>query len=165
MTSDTQPEPGGKATERRGEATFATLRPSLVLKRRLNASAEKVYAAWTDPEKVSQWFHCGNATVFDAAFDVRVGGSYTIATRKEDGEENRASGIYREVVPNRKLVFTWVYDREPQSETVVTVMLTPDGAGCVLTLTHEMFVDEEKRDLNGQGWTSCLANLETFLAA
>lgn len=159
MASAYQPDFSGAAAE------LAVPRPVLIIKRRLNASPEKVYAAWTDSEKVTQWFHCGDAVVFDASFDVRVGGSYTIATRKGHGEENRASGIYREVIPNRKLVFTWVHDREPENETLVTVLLTPDGSGCLLTLTHEKFVDEEKRDLHGQGWTGCLANLEAFLSA
>ena len=110
------------------------------------------------------WFHCSDASVIDASFDVRVGGSYTIATRKGTGEENRASGIYREVVPNRKLVFTWVHDRDLRTETIVTLLLRPDGSGCFLTLTHEMFADEETRDLHEHGWTGCFDNLQAYLA-
>jgi uncharacterized protein YndB with AHSA1/START domain len=165
MTSTYQPETSGAAKERCGEVACANSRPSRTLKRRLKASPEQVFAAWTDPEKVSHWFHCGDASVIDASFDVRVGGAFTLATRKSHGEENRASGVYREVVPNRKLVFTWVHDRNPSAETLVTLLLAPDGAGCLLTLTHEMFADEFTRDQNNNGWTGCLDNLEAYLAA
>jgi uncharacterized protein YndB with AHSA1/START domain len=164
MASAFEPGLGGPKKESRGEATLALLRPSLTIKRRFNASPEKVYAAWTDPAKVSQWFGCSDASVIEAIFDVRVGGSYAIATRKENGEENRASGIYREVVPNRKLVFTWTPDRGLRSESIVTLLITPDGSGCFLTLTHEKFVDEETRDLHEHGWTGCLDKLEAYLA-
>jgi uncharacterized protein YndB with AHSA1/START domain len=165
MTSAFQSGVSGTGGKGRGSATLAKAKPSLIIKRRFNVSAERVYAAWTDPEKVRQWFHCGDATVTDAAFDVRIGGHYTIATRKASGEENRASGVYRDVLPDRKLVFTWTHDRNPEAETLVTVLITPDGSGCYLTLTHEMFADEETRDLHNNGWTGCLDNLEAYLAA
>ena len=56
-------------------------RPSLTLKRRFNAAPEKVYAAWTDPEKLAQWFGPGSVEEgsVQADIDLRVGGRYRIS--------------------------------------------------------------------------------------
>ena len=82
-------------------------RPSLTLKRRMNAPPAKVYEAWTDAKKISHWFGPENAEVLLATTDVRVGGRFRIVFRGPDGEEHDVGGTYREVVPNEKLVFTW----------------------------------------------------------
>ena len=76
------------------------VRPSLTLKRRLNAPAEKVYAAWTDPEKIVKWFGPDSGPVTKADVDLRVGGSYNIGFHTENGEYHQVGGVYREVVPN-----------------------------------------------------------------
>ena len=51
-----------------------------------------------------------------------------------DGEQHDVSGVYREIVPNEKLVFTWAWKSTPERESLVTVMFKPDGAGTMLTL-------------------------------
>ena len=165
MASAFQPGLSGTAKEAGGEATLALLRPSLTIKRRFNALPEKLYAAWTDPAKLGQWFGCSGASVIDASCDVRTGGSFTITVRKENGEEPRVGGTYREVIPNRKLVFTWAPDWRVQAESLVTLLITPDGTGSYLTLIHEQFVDEESRDATENGWGSCLDRLDAYLAA
>lgn len=165
MASAFQPELSGTAKQAHGEAKVALLRPSLTIKRRFNASPEKLYAAWTDPEKVSQWFGCTGASVIDASCDLRVGGSYTIAVRKENGEESRVGGVYRDIIPNRKLVFTWAPEQGLRAESLVTVLITPADSGSYLTLIHEQFVDEETRDAHKNGWGACLDKLEAYLAA
>jgi uncharacterized protein YndB with AHSA1/START domain len=147
------------------QARIAILSPSLILKRRLKASPENVYAAWTDPAKLKQWFRPGSGPVLPGTkLDVREGGHYTIAVGGEDGEEHRASGVYREVVPGRKLVFAWGSDCAPETDSLVTVMIKLDGDGSILTLIHEQFVDEVLRERHQQGWTSCLDHLEAYLA-
>jgi uncharacterized protein YndB with AHSA1/START domain len=165
MTSTLQPDFRGAAKEAHGEATLAQLRPSLTIKRRFSASPEKVFAAWTDPEKVGQWFGCAGSSVIEASLDVRVGGSYTIVIRKENGEESRVGGVYRDIIPNRKLVFTWAPDWRLQAESLVTLLVTPADSGCYLTLIHEQFVDEASRDQTQNGWGGCLDKLAAYLAA
>src|SRR5207302_3837510 len=65
-------------------------KPSLTLKRRLNAPAEKVYTAWTRPEQITKWFGPSDTSeVIRAETDVRVGGRYTLAFRTEDGEDHQ----------------------------------------------------------------------------
>jgi len=67
-------------------------------------------------------------------------------------------------VRDAKLVFTWTWRSAPERESLVTVVLRPDGDGTLLTLTHEQFVDEDARDAHASGWTSGLDGLERYLA-
>ena len=140
-------------------AANVLIEPSLTLKRRLKASPEAVYAAWTDPEKIVKWFGPDSGPVEHAEFDVRVGGKYSIGFRTEDGEQHYVSGVYREVVPNEKLVFSWAWRSTPERVSLVTVLIKPDGAGSLLTLIHEKFFDEKARDDHRKGWTGCLDKL------
>ena len=73
------------------------------------------------------------------------------------------NGVYREVVRNKKLVFTWAWRSTPERE-LVTVLIEPDGDGSLLTLTHEQFFDEAARDRHSHGWTGSLDKLERYPA-
>jgi uncharacterized protein YndB with AHSA1/START domain len=141
-------------------------RPSLTLTRRLNAAIEKVYAAWADPEKLVQWF--GPSKIkpgsLKAETDVRVGGRYRISFVHESGEYSEVGGVYREVVPNQRLVFSWAWHSTPERESLVTVQLKPDGAGTLLTFHHEQFFDQAARDNHERGWIQLFASLENYLA-
>jgi uncharacterized protein YndB with AHSA1/START domain len=141
-----------------------TAKPSLTLKRRLNAPPKKVDAAWTEPEKIPTWFGPEKIETLRAQADARVGGGFRVVMRSADGEEHDVSGIYREVVPNEKLVFTWAWRSTPERESLVTILIKPDGGGSLLTLTHEQFFDEAARDRHAEGWAGCLDKLEHYLA-
>ena len=144
-------------------ATAAT-KPSLTLKRRLDAPPAKVYAAWTDPKKIGQWMGPEGVKTLSAESDARVGGRYRFVMRSPDGETHDVSGEFREVVPNEKLVFTWGWISTPERVSLVTVSLKPDGDGTLLTLTHEQFFDEAARDRHQHGWTGSLEKLARFVA-
>ena len=92
-----------------------------------------------------------------------VGGRYRIVVRAQSGEEHDVSGTFREVVPNRRLVFTWAWRTTPDRESLVTVELKPDGDGTLLTLTHEQFFDEAARDRHQSGWSPILDRLSEVL--
>lgn len=139
-------------------------KPSLTLKRRFNASPEAVYAAWTDPKRLVHWFGPDQGPVTRAETDVRVGGRFHIVFHSEDGEEHDVSGTYREVIPNEKLQFTWAWRTMPERESLVTILVKPDGGGALLTLIHEQFFDEPARDRHEYGWNGCLNKLEKLLA-
>ena len=139
-------------------------RPSLTLKRHLNATPEHVYDAWTDAEKIAQWFGPGEVEVVHAEADARIGGAFRILMKSPDGEDHDVSGVYREVVPNETLSFTWAWRSTPERESFVTISIKPDGDGSLLTLTHEQFFDEVARDHHKQGWVGCLDKLERFVA-
>jgi uncharacterized protein YndB with AHSA1/START domain len=141
-------------------------RPSLTFKRRLNAAPKKVYAAWTDPQKLIQWFRRADAKpdTMRAEIDPRVGGRYRVNFNIEGGEYFEVGGIYREVVPNERLVFSWAWYSTPERESLVTVTLKPDGAGTLLTVHHEQLFDQAARDGHERGWMGSLDKLEDYLA-
>ena len=145
-------------------ATATATKPSLTIKRRLNAPPAKVYAAWTDPEKVKGWMGPGEIKAKSVECDLRVGGSYRWVMVAPSGEEHDVGGVYRELVPNEKLVFTWTWKSTPERESLVTVLLKPDGTGTLLTLTHEQFFDEEVRDRHNHGWHGALDKMERMFA-
>src|SRR4051794_24074957 len=138
--------------------------PSLTLKRQLKATPTKVYDAWTDPDKIARWFGPAQVETLHAETDARVGGRFHIQFVTPDGEQHGVSGVYREVVPNEKLVFTWAWRTTPERESLVTVALKGVDEGTLLTLTHEQFFDEAARDRHRTGWSGALDKLEAYLA-
>ena len=146
-------------------STAAAVKPSLTIKRRFNASPAKVFAAWTDPEKVKRWMGPGEVKVLATEGDARTGGRFRWLMQAPDGEHHDVSGVYREVIPNEKLVFTWAWKSTPERESLVTVTVKPDGDGTLMTLTHEQFFDETARDNHNKGWTSAVDKLGEYLSA
>ena len=107
-----------------------TTKPSLTIKRRFNAPPAKVFAAWTDPEKVKHWMGPGESQ--GAARRKRPAHRRPLSAgscRRRDGEEHDVSGVYREVIPNEKLVFTWAWKSTPERESLVTMTFKRDGDG------------------------------------
>jgi len=125
-----------------------------------------VDAAWTDAEKIARWF--GPSQVKDgtvrAEIDLRVGGRYRISFESADGEYHQVGGVYREIVPNQLLVFSWAWHTTPERESQLTISLKPDGGATLLTLRQEALFDEAARSGHERGWTESLDKLERYLA-
>jgi len=138
---------------------------SLTIRRTLKAPVAAVYAAWTDPEEVKQWMapsdDFGPTT---AAIDLRVGGRYRIVMQGPDGEMHRVGGVYREILPNRKLVYTWAWESTPERESLVTVEFRPAGEQTELVIIHTRFFDSEARDRHAHGWNGCLGRFERYVS-
>jgi uncharacterized protein YndB with AHSA1/START domain len=99
-----------------------------------------------------------------AELDLRVGGRFRIAFGGPQGDEHLCAGVYREVVPNRKLVFTWTWPRTtPERESLVTIELRKVGEGTELVFRHEQLFDEKVRDDHRRGWSETLVKLERFV--
>lgn len=146
--------------------TQSAVRPGITLKRRFKAPPAKIFAAWTDPEKIKGWMGPGEIRTVQAEADPRVGGRYRVLMRSPNGQEHDVSGVYREVVANQKLVFTWAWKVAPPDEpheSLVTVLLKPDDGGTLLTLTHEHLFDEESRGGHEQGWIGAFEKLEKLV--
>jgi uncharacterized protein YndB with AHSA1/START domain len=145
----------------------SAVKPSLTLKRRFKAPPAKVFAAWTDPEKVKRWMGPGEMKAVVAETDARVGGRYRYVMRSPAGQELEVGGIYREVVANEKLVFTWAWKVAPPDEpheSLVTVLFKPDDGGTLLTVTHERLFDDQSRAGHEQGWIGAFDKLEKLFA-
>ena len=140
-------------------------KPSLTLTRSYPVAPEKVWRAWTDPEAIARWWGPGGEQpVALAELDVRVGGHFHIVFGGPQGTEHEVRGIYQEVVPNRKLVFTWTWPRTtPERESVVTIELRRSGSGTELLFRQEKLFDEAVRDGHRRGWTESFIKLEQFL--
>ena len=141
----------------------------LKLERHIKAPREHVFKAWIDPKQIQQWFvPCGKADehkVASVKCDPRVGGKFRIQTQKADGEYFTAAGVYRQVNPPEKLVFTWSWEKDGSGseygelepdETLVTVELLAKGDETLLVFTHEKFASVESRDRHLEGWTRIL---------
>jgi uncharacterized protein YndB with AHSA1/START domain len=147
-------------------ATGSQHATTLQLRRTFPAPRERVFRAWTTPEEMKRWQAPRPMTTPFAEVDLRVGGRYRIHMRAPDGAEHRVAGVYREVDPPRRLVYTWAWESGPdQTETLVTVEFFDRGGATEVVLTHALFSSEEARGRHEHGWTGCLDNLAEALAA
>jgi uncharacterized protein YndB with AHSA1/START domain len=137
-------------------------RPSLTITRRLRASPQKVYAAWTHAENLIQWFAAqAKPGSVKADLDVRVGGRYRISfTNQDNGEYHEVGGLYREVVPDARLQFTWAWHSTPERESLVTIEFKPDADGTLMIFQQEQFADQAARDNHERGWNKFFDILE-----
>jgi len=137
--------------------------PSVAIVRRIKAPPARVWAAITQPELMLRWWGPDAGPTLDVVADVRPGGRFSVVFRLMNGEEHNPTGIYREVVPEKKLVFTWDLPGAAEPESLVTFRLEPVDGGTELTLTHEHLPDEEARFGHEQGWNGLLDKLPPFL--
>jgi len=135
--------------------------PSVTIVRRIKASPAKVWAAITRPDQMIQWWGPDAGPTLRADVDVRPGGRFSVVFRLLNGDEHNPTGIYQEVVPDQKLVFTW--DLPGERESLVTFLLRLIDGGTELTLLHEHLPDEAARDSHEQGWNGLLDKLPLFL--
>ena len=147
----------------------------LQLARVFDAPRELVFQAWTDANQFKLWFGaaaCDGSVLQSANVDVRVGGKYRIQIRRADGEFFTTVGIYREVNPPERLVFTWQFEKDGSGDTfgeveppemLVTLEFKARGKQTELILTHENFSSGESCRRHEQGWTRCLDSLGKFV--
>jgi len=139
-------------------------KPFLALERRYPVAPEKVWRAWTDPKALGQWFRPdASFSIPVAEADVRVGGRFRVLMVDAKGEEFDLCGVYREVVPVRKLVMTWGWKNQPGHESLVSVTFRPSNRGTQLELRHEGYLDFDNQPTHEQGWNGALDKLGQLL--
>lgn len=144
----------------------------LSLTRFIDASPDKLYRCWTEPDLLVQWFTPAPWSTARAELDVRPGGSNLIVMRSPEGEEHPNPGVYLEVVPNRRLVITDAYVRawEPSPKPFLTVVVNfePEGNGARYTAIarHWTKADREAHEQMGfeQGWGAATDQLAALAA-
>jgi uncharacterized protein YndB with AHSA1/START domain len=147
--------------------TKASEKLSLEIKRLINAPRDQVYAAWTDPAQLRQWFGPEKVQTRNLIADARVGGKFRWDLTNSEGEKMTCLGEYRELQPGKKIVFTWQWDDDEDWEnhtSVVTVELSDRDNGTELRLIHEQLPNEASRDGHTEGWNSALDKLEKFFS-
>ena len=137
---------------------------TLEIKRTFQASREKVFQAWTDPEKMNRWFAPSDEYEVNAECDPTPGGNYRVQMTHKDGNVHTVFGEYREVNAPEKLVFTWSWEDGSVQGSLVTVDLQDLGGATEVTLTHSGFPSAEWRDKHNEGWSDGLSRLEALSA-
>jgi uncharacterized protein YndB with AHSA1/START domain len=148
----------------------------LVICRLLDAPREKIYQAWTKPELIKQWFCPKPWTIASAVVDVRAGGSSNIVMRSPDGHEIPNPGVYLEVVPNEKLVFTNAFAKawdpalipNPGFKMVGTVTFEDAGNGKTKYTARVQHWSKEDCEAHAKmgfeaGWGICADQLEALV--
>lgn len=148
---------------------------TLVVKREFKAPRELVWKAWTDPAHMRQWLGAGEGMkVESVTMDLRAGGKFRIQQITEDGEYYTAAGTYLEVIPEKRLVHTWDWEKDGSgtafgdlegNETQVTVEFQPHGEQTLLVLTQEKFATVKSRDGHEEGWTQWLEKVAKSIEA
>lgn len=137
---------------------------TLRLTRRIQAPRARVFRAWTNPEVIPRWWiPFDGYSVPAAEVDLRAGGAYRITMQSPGGDVFALRGVYREVRPPERLVYTWRWDgtrdADEIGETVVTVEFKDLGDTTEVVLTHAGFPGTELRARHETGWNGVLEHL------
>jgi uncharacterized protein YndB with AHSA1/START domain len=145
-------------------------RPTLHMQRVFDAPRALLWKAWTSPETMVLWLGPVEWPAVSVTQDLRVGGAWRACLRSPDtGQDLWQGGVYREIVPPERLVFTFKWDEShedgPSVDTLVTVVFSETDDGRTrMDFTHEGLKSEQSLTGHKHGWTSTLDRLEAFLA-
>jgi uncharacterized protein YndB with AHSA1/START domain len=123
----------------------------ILITREFDAPRHLVWRAWTTPELVKRWWHANRGRVTVAEIDLRVGGKWRYLAVTDDGMEVGFHGVYREIVPNERLVSTEVYEglpegiSEEEGGTLNTATFEDDDGRTTVTLLIQT-TSKESRD-------------------
>jgi uncharacterized protein YndB with AHSA1/START domain len=140
---------------------------TLTIERIFDAPREMVYGAWTDPKRGLGWMGPRHAPAFHVEGEVKAGGKWRMGLRTADGRDLWQGGVYREVSPPRRLVFTTAWDQEDGSsgpETVITLTFEDIGGKTRMTFHQGVFNTVSNRDGHRGGWNSGFDRLAEYLA-
>lgn len=140
------------------------------LNRRFSAAPGELFPLWTAPAAMKSWLG-GNVPLVES--DPRPGGALRILLQSPEGRTSAYVGVFREVRPPERLVFTWAREEAPcgakerpdTRESTVTIDLRPAEGGTELTLTHDGLPDEAAMEEYRTFWEGCLDRLDTAVGA
>jgi uncharacterized protein YndB with AHSA1/START domain len=137
----------------------------LLIERTFDAPAALVFALWTDPAHFRRWMGPASFDCPEAEIDLRVGGRYRAMIRSPEHGDNWFAGVYREIVPARRLVFTFAWDNDGPSagvETLVTLTFEERDGTTVQTFHQKPFHSVERRDSHVGGWSGAFDKLGAY---
>ncbi len=143
----------------------------LAICRLIDAPPEKVFRAWTDPSLVKQWNVPKPWTISKCEMDVRPGGSSLMVMKSPEGQVMPCPGVFLEVVPNKKIVFTDAFTKawEPSAKPFfVGVITLEDEGGKTKYTARAKHWTKEDRDAHEKmgfhdGWAICTDQMEEML--
>lgn len=131
---------------------------SLTLERTYKQTPEQVWAAWTDPAALMAWFYPGDAAgVSIPRFDAKEGGELRVEFGKGDMGTPTAIGRFTQVVPGKKLAFTWNWMGQPEMpHSLVTLEIAKAPGGTKVTLRHDGLPNQDAAQRHAHGWNGIL---------
>jgi uncharacterized protein YndB with AHSA1/START domain len=138
----------------------------LRIERAFEAPIERVFDAWTNPDVLRRWLHCGpDWETPIAGVDLQVGGRIRILMRDPaDGATYGATGEYRLIERPNRLVFTWTFDDHADNRQLIELQFSErDGVTTVVMINSGVATDTQEADQRS-GWRLCFDNLEPALA-
>lgn len=137
----------------------------LVVQRKIKASPERLFDAWTRPELMKQWFHAREKmTTPVAEADLKLDGPWKVVMRTDEGKEFTNNGKYLVIERPNKLVFTWHPMGQADYETRVTLLFKKVSEEFTeMTLTHEGLRDQDGFNKHNSGWVGCIDSLESWI--
>ena len=155
-------------------ASEGTEQQGPAIERIFDAPRELVWRSWTEPEHFMRWYGPQGMSLDVCEIDFRVGGRHLFGMRMPDGQSYFTAGVYREIVPFERFVYTDALADEHGNpapvaqggmETVVTVELEDLGDGRTkLTLRQVGWPDESMAAGANVGWNQALEKLAEVLA-
>jgi uncharacterized protein YndB with AHSA1/START domain len=135
------------------------------IERTFAASPEDVFDAWTSPEVMRRWFHCGpDWDTPEAEVDLRVGGKVRLVMRRPDGTEVEAQGEFTLIDRPHRLVMTWTFDDDPSNEQLIELSFSESDGSTTVVMVNSGISTDERRDAQDRGWHGCFEELERELA-
>jgi uncharacterized protein YndB with AHSA1/START domain len=135
---------------------------TLTMRRTIEASAERLYEAWVDPEQLLDWWGPRGVHCIGAQVDLRLGGRYRIGNRMPDGTVVWITGTFEAIEPGRLLSYSWAVEGR-QARERVTVRFEPQGSATEVVIIHERIADPAIRDDHERGWEGCLSGLARWV--
>lgn len=105
----------------------------IVMTREFNAPRQLVFRALTDPTLVAKWWGPNDVTTVVDTMDVRMGGIWRYVQRSADGSEYGFRGVYHEITPPERLVYTFEWEGMPGHILLETITLTEKDGKTLLT--------------------------------
>lgn len=137
----------------------------LKLERTLHAPVDRVWAALTEADQITQWYGPGDEFRIEVLeWDCRVGGKYRVAMHHKDGQVHTCFGVFEALEPNQRIAYSWSWEGQPPMDTLVTFALSVDGDRTRLDFTHSGFPAEEAREQHRMGWNGSLERLASVVA-
>ena len=133
----------------------------------LDASLPFVFAAFHEPEYLSEWFAPGDCSVTQIMSDFKEGGRYRIKMMDPSGIEMSLTGEYVTILANEQLSFSWAWedDMEESVMTSVDIHFEKTEEGNVrLVLIQQGFLNKQECDQHNYAWMSCLEKLAVLAA-
>jgi uncharacterized protein YndB with AHSA1/START domain len=167
METITTTERDDVAGEERVEVRPARNDRELLISRTFAAPRDVVFHCWMDEEHATQWWGPRGFTATSFYAEAEPGGRWRTCMKSHEYGETCSQGVFREIVENEKLVYTWAWEDDagkPGHETLITIDFVDEGEQTRMHFRQGPFESAEDRESHDGGWNECFDKLDEHLA-